>query len=57
MCFIWINTNYSQSALALSVNFIENTINEISQEEICEKGLSIEQKNVPLSDEIMLINQ
>lgn len=57
MCFIWINTNYSQSALALSVNFIENAINEIFQEEICEKGLSIEQKNVPLSDEIMLINQ
>lgn len=57
MCFIGINTNYSQSALALSVNFIENAINEISQEEICEKGLSIEQKNVPLSDEIMLINQ
>lgn len=57
MCFIWINTNYSQSALALSVNFIENAINEISQEEICEKDLSIEQKNVPLSDEIMLINQ
>ena len=29
----------------MSVNFIENAINEISQEEICEKGLSIEQKN------------